>query len=84
MKIKIRTPAQRKSTKNNENNKKNYQRPCIVVPYYQELGESIKRTCNKYGVQVHFKGGVTIKNLLMFLRGRTALALALHGMQAAC
>ena len=25
----------------------------------------MKRTCNKYGVQVHFKGGVTIKNLLM-------------------
>ena len=36
-----------------------------MVPYYQGLSESIKRTCNKYGVQVHLKGGVTIKNLLM-------------------
>ena len=37
----------------------------MVVPYYQGLSESIKRTCRKYGVQVHFKGGLTIKNLIM-------------------
>ena len=37
----------------------------MVVPYYQGLRESIKRSCKKYGVQVHFKGGLTIKNLLM-------------------
>ena len=35
------------------------------MPYYQGLSESIKRTCNKYGVRVHLKGGVTIKNLLV-------------------
>ena len=35
------------------------------VPYYQGLSESIKRSCKKYGVQVHFKGGLTINNLLM-------------------
>ena len=29
------------------------------------LSESIKRTCKKYGIQVHCKGGHTIKNLLM-------------------
>ena len=34
------------------------------MPYYQGLSESLKRTCNKYGVQVHFRGGVTIKNLV--------------------
>ena len=61
VKIKMRTPAQKKSTKNNASNQKNYQRPYIVVSYYQGLSESLKRTCNKYGVQVHFKGGVTIK-----------------------
>ena len=37
----------------------------MVVPYYQGLSESIKRSCRKFGVQVHFKGGLTIKNLLM-------------------
>ena len=43
------------------NQKQNY----IVVPYYKVLGGSLKRTCQKYGVQVYFKGGNTIKNLLM-------------------
>ena len=61
----MRTPAQKKSTNNNANNQKNNQNPYIVVPYYKGLSESLKRTCNTYGVQVHFKGGVTIKNLLM-------------------
>ena len=37
----------------------------MVVPYYKGLSESIKRSCRKYGVQVHFKGGLTIKNLLL-------------------
>ena len=37
----------------------------IVVPYYKGLSESLKRTCQKYGVQVYFKGGNTIKSLLM-------------------
>ena len=39
--------------------------PHIVVPYHQGLSENYKRTCKKYGVQVHLKGGLTIKNLLM-------------------
>ena len=64
VKIMMRTPAQKKSTTNNANNQ-NYQRPYIVVPYYQGLSESIKGTCNKFGVQVLLKGGVTMKNLLM-------------------
>ena len=64
-KINMRTPAQNKSTKNIANNQQNCQRPYIVMPYYQGLSESLKRTCNKYGVQVHFKEGVTIKNLLV-------------------
>ena len=46
----------------------NSQNLYMVVPYYQGLSESIKKTCNKYGVQVHFKGGKTIKNLLMAQR----------------
>ena len=65
VKIKMRITTQKKITKNDANNQKNFQRPYIVVPYYQGLSESLKRTCNKYGVQVHFKGGVTIKNLLV-------------------
>ena len=37
----------------------------MVVPYYKGLSESVKRTCNKHRIQVYFRGGVTIKNLLM-------------------
>ena len=37
----------------------------MVVPYHQGLRERIKKTCNKFGVQVYFKGGQTIKSLLM-------------------
>ena len=37
----------------------------MVVPYYGGLSESIKNIGGKFGVQVHCKGGTTIKNLLM-------------------
>ena len=37
----------------------------IVVPYIHGLGERLKRTCNNFGNQVHFRGTNTIKTLLM-------------------
>ena len=37
----------------------------MVVPYQQGLSERFKNTCQKYRVKVHFKGGQTIKDLLM-------------------
>ena len=37
----------------------------IVIPYTQGLCESIKKICGRYGIQIHFKGGRTIKNLLV-------------------
>ena len=27
----------------------------IVIPYTQGLGESIKKICNEFGIQIHFK-----------------------------
>ena len=41
------------------------QKPYIIVPYQRGLSESFKKICNNHGVQVYFKGGKTIKNLLM-------------------
>ena len=70
VKMKMITPAQKKKNKNIANIQQNCQRPYMVVPYDQGLSESLKRTCNKYEVQVHFRGGVTIKNLLMAPRTR--------------
>ena len=37
----------------------------IVIPYTQSLCESIKKICDRYGIQTHFKGGRTIKSLLV-------------------
>ena len=53
----------RKQTNNRSSNIT--QRSCMVIPYYGGLSESIKNIGRKFGVQVHCKGGTTIKNLLM-------------------
>ena len=37
----------------------------IVIPYTQGLCEGIKKICSRYGIQTLFKGGSTIKNLLV-------------------
>ena len=37
----------------------------IVILYIQGLCKSIKKTCGRYGIQSHFKGNSTIKNLLV-------------------
>ena len=37
----------------------------IVIPYTQDLCEIIKKTCGRYGIQTHFNGSSTIKNLLV-------------------
>ena len=37
----------------------------IVIPDTQGICQSIKKICSKYGIQTHFKGDSTIKNLLV-------------------
>ena len=37
----------------------------MVIPYYQGISESMKKTYSEYRVQVYFRGGNTIKNLIM-------------------
>ena len=37
----------------------------IVIPYTQGIGESLKNICKKHGVDVHFKGGQTLKDILV-------------------
>ena len=44
-----------------------------MVPFYSGLSESIKKIGSKYGVQVYFKGGTTIKNLLMSPKDKDAV-----------
>ena len=57
------TNFQKKQKKTNQgasNNNKSF----IVVPYMKGLAESCKNICRRYGVEVYFKGGRTIKDIL--------------------
>ena len=63
VRIKMNNPAQKKKNRNTQQN--NTPKPYITVPYYKGLSESVKKKCSNFGVQVYFKGGTTIKNLLV-------------------
>ena len=45
----------------------------MVVLYTRGLCESLKSICNKSGIQVHFKEGRTIKNLLVEPKERDSI-----------
>ena len=51
------------NTRNNATTNTN--KPHIVVPYIKGLSESCKNICRKCGIQMYFKGGRTIKALLV-------------------
>ena len=61
------TQTQEQCKKNNTNakdtsgNKKSY----MVLPYVKGLSESMKNAGKKHGIQTYFRGGNTIKSLLM-------------------
>ena len=42
----------------------------IVIPYVQSLGESIKCTCTKYGIQTYLRGNRTLKQILVRSKGK--------------
>ena len=65
VKMKINNPAQKKKNNPNTTQQNTNLKPYITVLYYKWLGESVKKKCNNYGVQVYFRGGTTIKNLLV-------------------
>ena len=53
VKMKMRSATQKKKNLNQNKNLKheNSQQPYIVVPYYQGLSESVKRTCNTINME---------------------------------
>ena len=67
VKLRNQTPSPKKKNINSNSNPNNNreQKPHITVPYHQGLSESFKRTYKKYDIEVHLRGGPTIKNLLM-------------------
>ena len=55
---------------NNKKNKTTYnpnsdKKPYIVVPYMKGLSESCKNICRRHGIEMHFKGANTIRQLLV-------------------
>ena len=55
----------RKQVPTSRTNTNQQKKSHIVEPYYSGLSESIRNIGRKFEVQVYFKGGTTIKNLLM-------------------
>ena len=67
-----RTNTKKKQKKNNQgtnNTKKSY----IVVPYMKGLGETCKNICRRYGVKVYFRGGSTIRDLLVYPKDKDTI-----------
>ena len=46
----------------------------IVIPYTQGLCGSIKKICSRYGIQTHFKGNSTFKNLIVSPKYKNPMA----------
>ena len=64
--MKLKTSTPRTATNNNKGTKSNtINRRYITVPYNKGLSESFKNICKRYGIQVHFKSGKTLKDELV-------------------
>ena len=64
-KIKKSHPKEENSNYQKNTGTNTIQKPHIVVPYHRGFSESFKKVCSNHGVQAYFKGGTTIKRLLM-------------------
>ena len=56
------------TNKTGSNNK-----PYKVIPHIQGMGESCKNICRKHGVEMFFKGGNTIKDLLVHSKNKDTI-----------
>ena len=62
---------QQDKTNRKRQNQSPIKRKChIVVPYSQGISKSLKNICQRHGIQIHFKGGATIKNLLVLSKDK--------------
>ena len=65
-KTRVPRPSRNQAMKQKDSNiKSNTRKTHITVTYSRGLSESFKNTCKKYGIQVYFKGGRAIRNLLV-------------------
>ena len=65
MKTKINSTNNRNRNSNtNKPDNRPMHRNSVTVPYNKGLSETFKNICKRYGIQVHFKSGKTIKELV--------------------
>ena len=67
MKTKINSTNNRNRNTNTLDNRPRH-RNSVTVPYNEGLSETFKNICKRYGIQVHFKSGKTIKEELVALK----------------
>ena len=65
IKQKKRNRTDQDSIKSRNNTGFNNNKPYMVVPYVKGMNESWKNICRKHCIEMHFKGGSTIKDLLV-------------------
>ena len=66
VKNKIKAPTKQDlKRREHTSNIRGQNKPYMILPYVRCLNESMKNICSKHGVQVHYKGGNTIKGFLM-------------------
>ena len=63
----------KKRKKNNNQGNKNIKKSYIVLSYMKGLGEICKNICRRYGVEVYFRGGSTIRDLLVHPKDRDTI-----------
>ena len=65
MKLKTSTPRNSQNNNNKDTRTNTTNKSFITVPYNKGLSESFKNICKRYGIQVHFKIGMTLKDELV-------------------
>ena len=70
----IKSNRSHKDSNNIRNNPTtNINKPHKVVPYINGLSETCKNIYSKHGIQIHFKGGRTIKDLIVKPKDRDTI-----------
>ena len=65
MMLKTSPPKTPKNNNNKDTRSNTLNRSYITVPYNKGLSKSFKNVCKRYGIQVHFKSGKTLKDELV-------------------
>ena len=71
--VNISKNQKRNNQGNKNSNSNNTKKPYVVVPYMTGLGETCKNICRRHGVEVYFRGGSNIRDLLVHPKDRDTI-----------